>query len=71
MFCPFKIANSELAPCHKPELGYSNKRGWQCEKEQCELWIQHFGMCSLAVDADLKGQADWRAEKADETRAQA
>jgi len=52
MFCPFKFNNPSI------DLRYC-----QCEKEQCELWNERFGKCSLAVDAYLKGQEDIRAER--------
>lgn len=60
MFCPFKFAK----PNKIMEAGQC-----ECERSSCALWNEHFGICSLAVDAYLKGQADWRAEKADEKRA--
>ena len=34
-----------------------------CLGKGCELWNERFGMCCEAVDAYLKGQEDWRAEK--------
>ena len=34
-----------------------------CLKQECEWWNEHFGMCSQAVDAYLKGQEDRRREK--------
>jgi len=51
MFCPFKIA------CH------ANPKQWDCEQAACQLWNERFGMCSLAVDAYLKGQEDRQKEK--------
>jgi len=58
MFCPMKFINP-----NKP-MEYC-----QCEREQCEWWNERFGRCSLAVDAFLKGNADWRAERDAERKA--
>lgn len=63
MFCAFKMANPELVGGYKPQEGYYAEAKWDCEKENCELWIERFGRCALAVDAYLKGQADMRAER--------
>jgi len=63
MFCPFKMANPELAPHYMPEVGCSSARDWDCARNNCELWNERFGKCSLAVDAYLKGQTDIRAER--------
>lgn len=59
MFCPFKFAN----PGVDVTKDFCDPRMCQCEKETCMLWIARFAQCALAVDAYLKAQADWRAEK--------
>lgn len=43
-------------------------KGDDCLKADCELWIERFGRCCMAVDAYLKGQADWRAESQAEAK---
>jgi len=63
MFCPFKMANPELATHWQPTLTSYTDTDWVCEREQCELWNERFGKCALAVDAHLKGQEDIRAER--------
>ena len=63
MYCPFKMANPGLTPHYLPEAGYESDRDWQCEKDQCEFWIDRFGRCALAVDAHLKAHKDYRAER--------
>ena len=70
-YCPYKISNPALTGHYEPALGYSTETAWQCEQKACALWNEHFGRCSLAVDAFLKAHEDWRAEKADEARARA
>ena len=55
MYCPFKMANSELAPHYIPEAGYYSERDWMCEKELCEHWNDSMGKCSLTVQAFLTG----------------
>jgi len=63
MECPFKMANPELASHYLPQSGYYSERNWQCEQAGCELWNERFGKCSLAVDAYLKEQEDYRKER--------
>lgn len=41
-----------------------------CLGKDCELWIERFGRCCMAVDAYLKGQADWRAEAQAEAKSE-
>lgn len=62
-YCPFKMANPELADCFRPEAGYYSEQRWNCEQATCQLWNERFGECSFAVEAYLKGQEDRRAEK--------
>lgn len=60
MFCPFKLAN----PNNKEDRdGLVDQKRARCERGNCELWNVRFGMCALAVDAFLKGQADRQAER--------
>ena len=63
MLCPFKMANPELENHWDSNLSSFTDRNWDCERDGCALWNERFGMCSLAVDAYLKGQEDWRREK--------
>jgi hypothetical protein len=56
MICPFKLTNPNNDSVKDPLSVI-------CVEEECALWNERFGMCSLAVDAYLKGQEDWRAEK--------
>lgn len=58
MICPLKFSPATLG-----YLGGLAKDSCQCEKGGCELWIERFGRCALAVDAYLKGQEDWLREK--------
>jgi hypothetical protein len=56
MICPlFMIANCAL--------GDDSFIKTDCMKLECALWNERFGMCSLAVDAYLKGQEDWQKEQ--------
>lgn len=63
MFCPFKMANPELVSHYLPKHQFDSETDWECARNNCELWNEHFGRCSLAVDAYLKGQEDYRREK--------
>ena len=63
MFCPFKMANAELTSKYNPNTERYDEADWDCEKLGCQLWNERFGLYSLAVDAYLKGQEDWRREK--------
>ena len=56
--CPLFI----IANCCLPS---GEDIGTDCMRQECELWNERFGMCSFAVDAYLKGQEDWRAERAE------
>ena len=68
MFCPFKMANPELASHYDSRTETYTDWNWDCEKGSCELWNERFGQCSFhvltvmpeaaAVDAYLKGQAE-------------
>ena len=62
-YCPFKMANPGLTASYRPEMECFSDAEWTCEKDTCQLWNERFGMCSLAVDAYLKGQEDWSREK--------
>lgn len=47
-------------------MAYHDDKVWEkctCLKEECAWWNDHFGICSQAVDAFLKGQEDWRRER--------
>ena len=59
MFCPFKFTNSQVDMTK--DLLPTNL--CQCEREQCQLWNERFGKCSLAVDAYLKAQDDLLKER--------
>ncbi len=61
MICPMKFAQDF------PE-GYSNEllianNYLKCHQGDCAWWNDRFGMCCKAVDAYLKGQEDYRAER--------
>jgi len=62
MFCPFKMANPELASHYDSRTEQYTDWNWECERGKCELWNERFGKCSRAVDAYLKGQEDLRKE---------
>ena len=68
-YCPYKMSNPELTGHYDSALGFSTETAWQCEKEACELWNEHFEMCGDAVDAFIKGIEDKR--RIDEARARA
>lgn len=53
MICPMKLNNPNNRPVD-----------CQCEQTDCEWWNEHFGKCSIAVDAYLKGQEDRQLEQA-------
>lgn len=56
MKCPkFRVALLSLG------VSYDNAHD-ECLKQDCEWFNEHFGRCSLAVDAYLKGQEDHRLE---------
>jgi len=63
MFCPYKMANSQLESHWDAGVGIFIDRDWECEKGACALWNEHFGMCSIAVDAYLKEREDRRRER--------
>jgi hypothetical protein len=56
-FCPMKFNAVMYVD------GQAVRSEWYCEEHDCAWWNTRFGMCSQAVDAYLKGQADWRQEK--------
>ena len=62
MNCPFKMANPGLTPHWSHEEGSYTGQDCGCEKTNCELWNEHFGKCSLAIDAYIKGIEDYRKE---------
>lgn len=44
--------------------GYSgDSTEGNCIKERCAWWNEHFGMCSMAVDARLKATEDRLRER--------
>ena len=55
MFCPFKIANSELESRWRKEISSYSFRNWDCEKGKCALWEEVTGTCSFHTFAYLKG----------------
>lgn len=60
MECPFRvIAEASLS---QERRGRGDWLPTECGSD-CALWIERFGRCALAVDAYLKGQEDWQAEK--------
>jgi len=62
-YCPFKMANPELADHYDSNRGFSSGDRFECDRGYCALWNERFGMCSFAVDAYLKGQEDARKER--------
>ena len=63
MFCPFKMANPELTGHYSTyEESYTGNY-WECARNNCELWNERFGRCSLAVDAHIKAQDDLLKER--------
>jgi len=58
MICPLKFNGTTL-----DRVGFHYEGKLECEQASCAWWNERFGMCSLAVDAYLKGQEDWRREK--------
>ena len=55
MFCPFKMANSELESRWHKEISSYSFRNWDCEKGKCALWEEVTGTCSFHTFAYLKG----------------
>ena len=62
-YCPYKMSNPQLASHYDPNCGYNIDQRWECEGNFCALWSEHFGMCSLKIDAFLKGIEDSRKEQ--------
>jgi hypothetical protein len=62
MFCPFKMANPELASNWDTAAAMYSSQNWDCEKEKCAWWNERFGICSLTVDGYLKAIEDSRKE---------
>ena len=60
--CPFKMANPALTTHYVPGDSCFIPQDWECVRVYCGLWNEHFGMCSFAVDAYLKGHEDSRRE---------
>lgn len=68
MYCGFKMANPALASHFDSVDNCYISQNWECERTSCELWNEHFGRCSFAVGALLKGNEDYLKEKADERK---
>jgi len=61
MECPFRLI--AWASLDQETRDRGNWIDITCAQGNCPLWNERFGMCALAVDAYLKGQADIRAER--------
>lgn len=62
-YCPNKMSNPQLTYHYDATSGVVTEQSWECEGAACALWSEHFGMCSLKIDAFLKGIEDSRKEQ--------